>query len=347
MTSKTAAARPRAAALRERIGLCQWFHMEDRRQVEATIDALDRLGVRHLRTGISWANWHRPGGRAWYDWQMAALRESGLELLLCVWHTPPSISAAPQLGSTAAPPARVKDYADFLDVLIDRYGDTFRYVELWNEPNNPYKWNGALDPGYARYADLLAHAGNWVRQRGKVAVMGGMTLLDYDFIDAVRAHDALDYVDIVGIHAFPEMWEPFATDWDHPAHWHGWRHRVGELAARSGGRPIWVTETGLATYRKDTGARCREQLQAERLLEALEAPAPRVYWYTLFDLQASRLAVEEANGGPREEAEYHMGLIRTTSGYRIAGHEKPAFFALRDALRADELAVELAPAGVD
>jgi broad specificity phosphatase PhoE len=34
-----------------------------------------RLGVRRLRTGISWGDWHRPGAPDWFDRQMEALAE--------------------------------------------------------------------------------------------------------------------------------------------------------------------------------------------------------------------------------------------------------------------------------
>lgn len=328
-----------AEGVRDRFGVCQWFHFHDYGLVEVTLDVLRRLGVRHLRTGLSWADYHRPGGVAWYDWQMARLAESELEVLLSVWHTPPSISMDPARGSAAIPPARTRDYADFVDTLLDRWGDAFETLELWNEPNNPYKWNHAYDPDHARFASLVIDAGNWARRRGKRTVLGGLTLLDYAFVDRMARFGALEHVDVVGIHAFPEMWEPYATDWDHASHWYGWVHRITEISRHAGDVPVWVTETGLATVAKHTGAD-REALQRTKLLEALRAPAERLYWYALFDLPPDRPAIEEVAGGPREEAEYHMGLIRYEPGFRVAGNEKPAFHALADALEGDAAAVD-------
>ncbi|HZT20073.1 MAG TPA: beta-xylosidase, partial [Dongiaceae bacterium] len=37
------------------LGLCQWFHFEDHRLEEA-VAWMKRLGVRHVRTGLSWAD---------------------------------------------------------------------------------------------------------------------------------------------------------------------------------------------------------------------------------------------------------------------------------------------------
>src|SRR4051812_27293298 len=118
----------RAERMREKFGLCQWFHFEDFASVDRTIELLHELGVKHLRTGISWADAHRPRGKAWYDWQMHRLRESGLEVLLSVWHTPPSISEGNCCNS---PPRRLRDYADFIDRIIQDYGDAFEHLELW------------------------------------------------------------------------------------------------------------------------------------------------------------------------------------------------------------------------
>ena len=323
----------RLADLRDRFGICQWFHFEDHRLLEATVEAMDHLGVRHLRTGVSWADWHRPGGRDWYDRQMEALAGAGIETLLSVWHTPPSISLDPALGSTAVPPREPRRFADFIDTLIQRYGGSIQHIELWNEPNNPYKWDRDYDPDYARFAEMIIDAANWVRECGLTPVLGGLTLLDYDFLAAMDGHGVLEHTEIVGIHAFPGMWEPHATSWDVPNHWYGWEHRVSELSAAAGDRPVWVTETGLATYDKGTDQVGREERQTVRLRDALRAPADRVYWYTLFDLPPHRVAIEEANGGPREEAEYHMGLIRYNPGFRIRGHEKPAFHVLRKELK--------------
>ena len=44
------------------LGICQWFHFEDHRLDEA-VAWLRRLGVKYLRTGLSWADSFRPGMR--------------------------------------------------------------------------------------------------------------------------------------------------------------------------------------------------------------------------------------------------------------------------------------------
>jgi hypothetical protein len=74
----------------KKLGICQWFHYEAYDDVEAAVRLMCELGIQRLRTGISWADFFRPNGRQWYDYQMAALSE--FEVLQSIWHTPPSIS---------------------------------------------------------------------------------------------------------------------------------------------------------------------------------------------------------------------------------------------------------------
>src|SRR5688572_27095052 len=91
-------------ALRDRFGICQWFHYEDYRNLERAAALLGELGVRHLRTGISWADYHRPGAETWYRNLFERLAD--FELLVSVWHTPPSISEG---NHCASPPRRLGD----------------------------------------------------------------------------------------------------------------------------------------------------------------------------------------------------------------------------------------------
>ena len=99
-------------------------------------------GASYLRTHLSWAEYHAPGGEAWYDWLIPTLGRE-FDLLPCVHFTPPSLS---RTGRSSGAPHRLKDYADFVDHVLTRYGDHFRHVELWNEPNNLLDWDWRSDP---------------------------------------------------------------------------------------------------------------------------------------------------------------------------------------------------------
>ncbi len=97
------------------VGICQWFHFQDHRLDDAVI-WLKRLGVRDLRTGLSWADWHREGARAWFDRLMESLSEFNLTVTFCF--TPEHLGLAPHHTS---PPKDSAAFADFCAEMVTRY----------------------------------------------------------------------------------------------------------------------------------------------------------------------------------------------------------------------------------
>jgi beta-xylosidase len=107
--------KPSVEAWDPRLGICQWFHFEDHR-LDFAVDWLRRLGVRRLRTGLSWADWHRPNALAWFDRQMEALAEFDVTVTLCF--TPPSRGLSEHHTS---PPREPEEFADFAEAMVRRY----------------------------------------------------------------------------------------------------------------------------------------------------------------------------------------------------------------------------------
>ena len=112
--------RPKLAAARfhefaPEFGICQWLHFEDPR-LDAAVCWLKKLGVRHLRTGLSWADWLRPGAEAWFDRQMRALEPFDVTLTFCF--TPESAGLRPHYTS---PPKDVEAFAGFCGEMVRRY----------------------------------------------------------------------------------------------------------------------------------------------------------------------------------------------------------------------------------
>jgi len=97
------------------MGIVQWFHFEDPR-LEFAVGWLHKLGVKKLRTGISWADWHRPNAVEWFDRQMAALEPFDTTITLCF--TPPSRGKRPHHTS---PPLHPEEFAYFATQVARRY----------------------------------------------------------------------------------------------------------------------------------------------------------------------------------------------------------------------------------
>ncbi|HTN91983.1 MAG TPA: glycosyl hydrolase [Sorangium sp.] len=96
-------------------GLCQWFHFEDHRLDDA-VEWLKKLGVRYLRTGLSWADSFRPGAEAWFDRQMKVLEPFDVTLTYCF--TPEHAGVRPHHTS---PPQRIEEFAEFCARMTRRY----------------------------------------------------------------------------------------------------------------------------------------------------------------------------------------------------------------------------------
>lgn len=97
-------------------GICQWFHFQDERTLEVAVRWFERLGVREVRTGLSWAESHQPGADAWFDTLMSALEPFNVCATLCF--TPPSRGLRPDHTS---PPVNVGEFAWFAARMADRY----------------------------------------------------------------------------------------------------------------------------------------------------------------------------------------------------------------------------------
>jgi beta-xylosidase len=193
-------------------------------------------------------------------------------------------------------------------------------VMFWNEPNNKSHWDFEIDTDWRRYADMVKLAALAVKGENPrlIRALGGISPIDADFIRNMDSQGVLDYVDVVAVHGFP-------LDWNH---WqiHQWPAKLEDIHAVTH-LPVWVSEVGVSSF----GA---EEVQAwglERTAELLIGKAPRIHWYSLYDLPRAWPATtrhREAEGSSYYR-HFYMGLLREN------GTPKPAlerFAALAPAL---------------
>jgi beta-xylosidase len=96
-------------------GLCQWFHFEDPR-LDHAVKVMRDLGVKYLRTGLSWSDSYRPNAEAWFDRQMRALEDFEVTLTFCF--TPEHRGKRPHHTS---PPQQIEEFAEFCARMTRRY----------------------------------------------------------------------------------------------------------------------------------------------------------------------------------------------------------------------------------
>ncbi len=131
------------AAYTPAMGICQWFHFEDHRLDDA-VRWLQRLGVRQLRTGLSWADSFRPDADAWFDRQMRALEPFDVTLTFCF--TPEHRGIAPHHTS---PPQQPEEFAEFCARMVRRYAPASGYASNRACSVMPFADTGTAAPSRA------------------------------------------------------------------------------------------------------------------------------------------------------------------------------------------------------
>jgi len=281
------------------LGILEWLRPGEQERTRRLLADLKTIGITQLRTGISWADWHIEGGEKWYEWLLPTLAQE-LDLLPCFHYTPPGLGIAP---SHCSPPRDPKQYADFLDVFITRFGEFFDCVELWNKPRSPLEWDTALDPHWLIFCQMVGGAAHWARQRGKKTVLGASGPLDAQWVRLMCERGVMQYIDAVGIHGFPGTFEFW---------WDGWNAKIARvrkvLLEHRSKAEIWITETGYSTWRHD------ERGQIAAFVDVMSAPAERVYWHGAHDVDVAQF---EENKFYSDEREHHFGLRRRDGSEKL------------------------------
>ena len=182
-------------------------------------------------------------------------------------------------------------------------------VMLWNEPNNLSHWDFTVDPEWAQFGRMVRLAGAAVRAErpGLTRVLGGTSPIDASFMRLVGAQGALDEVDAVAIHGFPLDWNHWRLD--------EWPARLAEITSTVE-LPVWISEVGVSSF----GAEEVQEFGLRRTAELLVGRAPRIHWYSLFDLPKAWPATtrhREAEGSSYYR-HFYMGLIREDGTPKLA-----------------------------
>jgi CDP-paratose 2-epimerase len=274
----------------KKVGLVQWFHLNQFDEVEQTLADVKKLKITHLRTNISWSEWNSPQGKEWYDWLLKTLGAQ-VKVLPCMLHTPPALALKPK---TSAPPKNPQSYADFVDQVITGYGQYFDYIELWNEPNNRLAYDSSLDPDWTIFCTMITAAAKCCHLNGKKTVLGGMSPIDPNWLQQMFANNLMQHIDVVGIHGFPDVY-----DYD----WEGWNIQLEKLRTilqeHNSAVELWITEAGFSTWQRN------ERRQVKEFINTVKAPADKVYWYSLKDLSPNAAA---KTGFHIDEREYFFGM---------------------------------------
>jgi beta-xylosidase len=183
---------------------------------------------------------------------------------------------------------------------------------IWNEPNNKSHWDPELDPDWSRFAEMAILAADAIARENPrlTKVLGGISPIDPAFMTRMKTFGVLDHVDAVAVHGFPLDWNLWQI--------HEWPQKIGAIGAVTD-LPIWISEVGISTF----GAEEIQVWGLDRTADLLLGHAPRVQWYSLYDLPMAWGATtrhREAEGSSYYR-HFYMGLLRED------GSPKPALEA--------------------
>ena len=172
---------------------------------------------------------------------------------------------------------------------------------IWNEPNNLSHWDFEIDRDWSIFAALVQAASTAIaaERPALTRVLGGVSPIDPGFFVNMQRQGVLAHVDAVAVHGFP-------LDWNH---WQiqEWPSKLDEVRAVTD-LPIWISEVGVSTF----GAEEVQEFGLRRTHELLRGRAPRIHWYSLFDLPRAWPATtrhREAEGSSYYR-HFYMGLLK-------------------------------------
>lgn len=182
-------------------------------------------------------------------------------------------------------------------------------VMLWNEPNNLSHWDREQDPDWADFASMVRWASEAIAaaRPSVTRVLGGISPIDPEFIRTLYLHGLQRHIDVVAVHGFPLDWNLWQLqDWPRQV------ANVQQIARK----PVWVTEVGASSF----GCEEVQEFGLKRTYELLQPLLPHVYWYSLFDLPSSTIAItrhKESEGSSYYRHFYH-GLLRDDGTPKLA-----------------------------
>ena len=134
-----------------------------------------------------------------------------------------------------------------------------------------------------------------------------MSPIDPTFVMNLAGKGVLENLDALAVHGFPLDWNlwPLAD----------WPQKIDEIHAVTS-LPVWVSEVGVSTF----GAEEVQEWGLKRTAELLRGKAPRVHWYSLYDLPREWEATtrhKEAEGSSYYR-HFAMGLLRQDGTPKLA-----------------------------
>jgi len=143
--------------------------------------------------------------------------------------------------SKDTPPATPEEralYADYVYQMVNRYKNTFKVWEIWNEPNIPTFWP---EPNVKDYTLMLRDAYKAAKRADPDCMVFAASTSgpDLEFIDGIHKNGGWDSCDGISIHPYSMAGGPIAQRLDKIL-----RQNQEYIASKGKPKPLWITEMG-------------------------------------------------------------------------------------------------------
>ena len=290
-------------------GVCAHLPRHDADFRNAECAAIAALGATTVRFGVSWRSMQKspdaPLDFSKLDAIVAEAEAHGLTILPILYWPPKWAQPIYE---------HLSEYAAFIEAVVERYGERFPAIELWNEENLKGFWGEDPDP--AKYALVLKsgyEAAKGMRPSGRVSdptrrkaasptvYFGGTAGVPLDYIRKVYEAGGGACFDAMNVHPYSH---PYAPEGDLDLKLDNLRALMAEFGDAE--KPIVITEHGWPTHDATVKG-------ASILLAGLKVARPErkvwraVYAATAGEQQQSIAAAIEAILPPGSSCEACLG----------------------------------------
>lgn len=205
-------------------------------------------GIYWDRDGFDYSDVHpKPGVWKWdfIDKCVALAKEENISLIVILMGGPQPDNAEKR-----------KAYGEYVFQVVNRYKDSVKIWEIWNEPNIPSFWT---NPDVKLYTELVKEAYTQAKKADPTCtvIVGSTSGPGTDWFNGIHANGGWDYCDGISIHPYAMAGNPIEQGLDKTL-----RLLNKQFAAFGKPKPIWTTEVGWQAKNSD-----QEETQATRIVQ--------------------------------------------------------------------------------
>lgn len=211
------------------------------------------------------------------DQYVSIAQQKHVKILLPLVGDPSWASARPSENEegnpagSAAEPANMDDWRNYVRTVATRYKGKIEAYEIWNEPNEKLFWTGTVD----QLVDMTREAYQIIKSVDPAALVVSPACTvesGPQYLDDYLKKGGGKYVDVIGYHFYVRAQPPEAIV-DIAA------HIKSILRANNVEKPIWNTETGWPAPKPFPSDELAAGYVARALTVSWAAGISRFYWY--------------------------------------------------------------------